>query len=100
MTSTISVRIGKPIIRELSKIEKKWKTDRSEVVRRLLSDAISEWKIKVALEEISEHKVSVGKAAEECGISLWEMLDLVKKKNIDWVDYNEEDLERDLENLK
>jgi|SRR3989344_6189712 len=96
MTDTISVRFGKDIQKDLSKIEKKWSADRSEVIRRLLVAAIKNWKIDNFLSEIREHKISVGKAAEECGISIWEMLEILKDKNIDWVGYDEEDLKRDL----
>ena len=100
MTDTISVRFDKDIQRDLSRIEKTWRADRSEVIRRLLAVAIKNWKIDNFLSEIREHKISVGKAAEECGISIWEMLEILKDKNIDWVGYNEEDLKRDLSILE
>ena len=96
MTSTISVRIEKPILQALIQVEKKWHTDRSEVVRRLLDKALKEWKLENALELLKEHKVSVGKAAEECDLSLWEMLDILKQKNVDWTAYSQKDLEKDL----
>ncbi len=100
MTSTISVRVEKPVLQTLAQVEKKWHTDRSEVVRRLLSKALDEWKIENAIEHIREHKLSVGKAAEECGLSLWELLDLLKQKNVDWTGYSQKDLEKDLALLK
>ncbi|MEK6922006.1 MAG: UPF0175 family protein [Nanoarchaeota archaeon] len=96
MTSTISVRIEKPTLQALTQVEKKWHTDRSEAIRRLLDKALHEWRIENALEQLREHKISIGKAAEECGISLWEMLDLVKEKNINWTGYSEKDLEKDI----
>ncbi|MEK6811656.1 MAG: UPF0175 family protein [Nanoarchaeota archaeon] len=100
MADTISVRFDKNLRSDILRIERKWKTDRSEVVRRLLAVAIKNWKIDNFLSEIREHKISVGKAAEECGISIWEMLEILKDKNIDWVGYNEEDLKRDLSILE
>ena len=96
MTSTISVRIEKPTLHVLAQVEKKWHTDRSEAVRRLLDKALKEWKIENAVEKIREQKMSVGKAAEECELSLWEMLDLLKQKNIDWTGYSQKDLEKEL----
>ncbi len=100
MTLTISVRLKKPVLKDLSAIEKEWQTDRSEAIRRLLVQSIKEWKIKDILEKIASHKLSVGKAAKECNLSLWEMIDLVKAKNIDWTGYSKEDLEKDLKLLK
>ncbi|MEK6953059.1 MAG: UPF0175 family protein [Nanoarchaeota archaeon] len=99
MTNTISVRLNKDILGELSKIEENWQIDRSESVRRLLLNAIKSWKIQKTLEDLREHKISIGKAAENCGISLWEIFDLMDKHKIDWTGYSEEDLEKDLEIL-
>ena len=96
MAVTISVRLERPLLETISKIEKKWHTDRSEAIRRLLNVALEKWKKEDALEKVREHKISIGKAAEECGISLWEMLDLVKQKDIDWVGYSEKDLKKDI----
>ena len=59
MADTISVRFDKDLQVDLSKIEKKWKADRSEVIRRLLAEAIKKWKIDNFLEEVRLHKKSV-----------------------------------------
>ena len=99
MATTVSVRLDKALLRDLSEIEKNWQADRSEAIRRLLAKAVSSWKIQNILERLREHKISIGKAAEECEVSLWEMIDLTKENNIDWTGYSKEDLERDLEVL-
>ena len=100
MTNTVSVRLDKPLLQDLNKIEKDWQIDRSESIRRLLLEAIKSWKIKIALGRLREHKTSLGKAAKESGISLSEMLNLVKEHKIDWTGYSKEDLEKDLKFLK
>ncbi|MBI3035539.1 UPF0175 family protein [Candidatus Woesearchaeota archaeon] len=96
MATTISVRLDKSLLKDISLIENSWQADRSEAIRRLLAKAVSSWKIKNALEKIREHKISMGKAAEECGISLWEIMDMARENKIDWTAYSEEDLERDI----
>lgn len=100
MARTISVRLGKSLLKDLAEVEDRWQTDRSEVVRRLLVSSLQQEKIKTALDNLANHKISIGKAAEICDVSLWEMLELVKEKNIDWTGYSEEDLEKDLKLLK
>jgi len=100
MATTISVRLDKSLIKDLSLIEKNWQADRSEAIRRLLAKAVSSWKIQNALQQLREHKVSIGKAAEQCELSVWEMIDLVKENNIDWTAYSKEDLERDIKILE
>ncbi len=71
-----------------------------EATRRLLADAVKDWKIQNALKKITSHKVSLGKAAAECGILVWEMLELLKERNIDWTGYGKDDLEKDLALIK
>ena len=100
MATTISVRLDKSLLKDLSAIEKNWQADRSEAIRRLLVKAVSSWKIQISLENLRKHKISIGKAAEECNLPLWEMFDLVKENNIDWTGYSKEDLERDLKVLE
>lgn len=100
MAITISVRLDKALLKDLSKIEKDWEADRSEAIRRLLAKAVSSWKVHNTLERLRQHKTSLGKAAEECGLSLWEMLDIAKENGIDWTGYSKEDLERDIEILE
>jgi|SRR3989344_7507703 len=99
MASIISVRLENPILKDLSKVEEKWRTGRSEAIRRLLDKAIKDWKFKDALERLKEHKITISEAAKEAEVSLWEIIDLAKNENINWVGYNKEDLERDLKLL-
>ena len=100
METTISVRLRADALKDLAKVEKKWQTDRSEAIRRLLASALKEWKLQNTLENLAQHKISIGKAAEECDISLWEMIDKASEKKIDWVGYSDKDLEKDLALLK
>lgn len=100
MTTTISVRLDKSLLKDLTVIEKNWQADRSEAIRRLLAKAVNSWKIQNTLEKLGEHKISIGKAAEECELSLWEMLEIVKENNINWTGYSKEDLEKDLKVLE
>lgn len=100
MGEVISIRVGNEIERELIKIERKLMVERSEIVRRLLTEAIKQWKLQNAIKELSEHRISLGKAAKMADISIWDMIDMAKEKNIDWVDYTKEDLIEDLKIIK
>ena len=99
MATTISVRLDRSLLKDLSVIEKNWQADRSEAIRRLLAKAVNSWKMQNALEKLREHKISIGKAAEASGLSLWEMLEIVKANKIDWTGYSKDDLERDIKIL-
>jgi len=52
------------------------------------------------LDKLRKHKISIGKAANECGVSLWEMFDIIKQENIDWTGYGKEDAEKDIKFLR
>ncbi|HLC70460.1 MAG TPA: UPF0175 family protein [Candidatus Nanoarchaeia archaeon] len=98
--ATISLRVEDSFVGELEEVEKSWQADRSEVVRRLLARSLQEWKIEHALELLRARKISIGKAASQCGMSLWEMLDIVQAHNVDWTNYSKEEIEKDLNWLK
>ncbi len=53
----------------------------------------------IALELFREKKVSLGKASEIAGLSVWEMMALLKEKKIP-LNYSEKDLEKDLKLLE
>ncbi len=48
------------------------------------------------LEKLRKHEISIEKAANECGISLWEMFDILKQEGIDLTGYSKEDAEREI----
>ena len=100
MATTISVRLDRELLKSLSIIEKNWQADRSEAIRRLLAKAVNSWKIQNAIEKLREHKISIGKAAEECNVSVWEMIELAEQSDINWTAYSKEDIEKDIKALE
>jgi predicted HTH domain antitoxin len=96
---TITARVPEELIRDLKRIEGEERTERAEVIRRLLAEAIGEWKLRKALEMIRERKASMRAAARFAGIRYIELLDRVEKEAIP-LDYTLSDLRADLEALK
>jgi len=94
MTKTLVTRLPDDYIRNLKEIARKEQLDTSTIVRRLLAKAIEEWKVQFALEELRNHKISIGKAAEIANLSIWDMMTLAHESNIDWTGYTQEDVER------
>ncbi len=90
----ISARIDEKDFEDLEVIGKEEKTDKAEVMRKLLALAIKEWKVKKALELVRSRKVTIRKAAAFAGVSYVEMMDLISKEGID-SGYGLEDLRRD-----
>jgi len=100
MDKPITTRLPEEFVKRIKELAKKENLDSSAVIRRLLARALEEEKLKMVLEKLSLHKVSINKAANMLDISLWEMIELIKKNNIDWTNYNEEELEREFSLIK
>jgi len=96
---TITTRVADEIYQDIKKIESEEKTERAEVIRRLLAEAIKRWKLKKALENLREGKMTIRTAAKLAGLTYIEMMDEVEKADIP-IDYTLADLQLDLEAVK
>lgn len=91
----VGARLPEHLIADLEKIEYVDQADRSTVLRKLLSRAIAEWKLEYYSGEYGRGSMTLARAAEEAGVSLWEMLDYVRQNKIP-SQYDLDDLEHDL----
>ena len=96
---TITARVPDGLLKDLKRIEGEERTDRAEVIRRLLAEAIGEWKLRKALEMIRERKATMRAAAKFAGMRYLEFLDRVEKEAVP-LDYTLSDLRADMEALK
>jgi len=99
MPVTVTTRIEEELIRVIDEIADMEGMDRSTVVRRFLSKAVKEWLIERSLKEYEEGKITLWQAAKRCGISLWEIIEEVRKREIH-VPYTLEDLREDLKDFR
>lgn len=92
----VSTRIPEDIEKELAWYAKKEQVGRAIALRKILDRGLKEIKREHAIELYAEGKVTLWKAAEIAGLSLWEMLDIVRERRIP-VKYTVRDTEKDLE---
>jgi len=92
----LAVRIPKEIEKEILEVVERAKLDKATVVRNLLELGIAEWRKQTALELLRDGKVTFAKAAEMAKLSLWEFADLVKQRNVEWVRFSPEEIEKEL----
>ncbi len=90
----ITARVSEDLLGDVQMVEKDEHTDRAETVRKLLSEAIREWKTKKALELLKDHKITYRKASKIAGITYPEILRLAYSSGID-IGYTLEDLKKD-----
>ncbi|KXB02108.1 hypothetical protein AKJ43_02465 [candidate division MSBL1 archaeon SCGC-AAA261D19] len=94
--ATVTTRVPDDIEREIRRISKFERLEKSAVVRRLLSKAIEDWRIDHALEEYKRGKVTLWMAAKSAGVSLRQMMALAAQKEIP-LQYTLSDLQDDFE---
>jgi predicted HTH domain antitoxin len=91
----LAVRIPEEIEKEIQEVIEREGLDKATAVRTLLELGIGEWRKQTALELLRDGKVTFAKAAEIAKLSLWEFADLVKQRNIEWVRYRPEEIEKE-----
>ncbi|MEJ2295392.1 MAG: UPF0175 family protein [Candidatus Lokiarchaeota archaeon] len=82
MGDKISIILPDDLKEEIDKLKKLYNEDQSSYIRKLLWKSVAQEKLEYALNQYLEDKVSVGKASEIAGISIWEFLDELHKRNI------------------
>ena len=94
----VGTRIPGELVRDLETIEKAEQSDRSTTLRKLLSKAIGDWKLEHYARLYGEGKISLARAADEAGVSLWEMMDYARSRKIP-AQYDLEDFQDDLKRI-
>ncbi len=92
----IASRIPSDLAADLRRIEEEEHVDRSTAVRRLLYAAVREWKLEHAARLYRDSRTTLGKAAEDAGISVREMMDYLRQKKIP-MQYDLDDFQEDLQ---
>ena len=92
----LAVRIPEETEKEILEVVKREKLDKATVVRTLLEMGIVECRKQAALELLQDGKVTFAKAAAMAKLSLWEFADLVKQRNVEWIRYTPEEIEREV----
>jgi len=98
MPVTVTTRVDDELARMIDEVATREGMNRSTVIRRLLSEAVRDWLIKRSLEEYERGNLTLWQAAARCGLSLWEMIQEVRKREVR-VPYTLEELREDLKGL-
>ena len=94
-----TARLPKQMLEEVEELAEEEQVDRSELMRRLMASGLKQMRMEKALKAYGGGKVTLWKAAEMAGLSLREMMDLVRNARIN-MPYTPEELGRDLEYVR
>ncbi len=98
MAVTVTTRVEKDLAKAIDEIAKQEGMDRSTIIRRFLSQAVRGWLMQTALRKYEEGAITLWQAAEQCGLSLWQIIEEARARGIR-SPYSLEDLREDLRAL-
>ena len=98
MPVTLTTRVDEKLAELIDEIAKQEGMDRSTIMRRFLSKAVRDWLIEKNLKDYEEGRITLWQAAENCNLSLWEITNEAKKRDV-IVPYTLEDLKEDVKDL-
>lgn len=98
MAETVSVRIDKPGLHEISELSRLEKKTKSTVLREVLEKGIRDKKLEIALQKFRDGGATAWQAARIAGIPLTGFLDVLVQRGIDF-HYGLKELKEDFEGL-
>lgn len=93
---TVTTRLPPEVLEEIEEIAERDRIDRSELIRRLLDQALAQRRIDDAVDAYREGKVTMWRASELAGVSLRQMMNILNELRVE-LNYSIEDLESDIE---
>ncbi|NJD51485.1 MAG: hypothetical protein FIB07_01305 [Candidatus Methanoperedens sp.] len=96
---SLGIRLDKKVLEELNRIADEEHEDRTTVIRKLIADAIGNYKKDRVLRKYEQGRISISRAAEETGLTVGEIEEYMVSKGYR-SKYSTVDLERELELLK
>ncbi len=79
----VTARINERVYDDLQYLMKVEHVDQAELLRKLLDKAVRLEKIKLALERLRDHKITIRKAASLANVPYVEMFDLASREGIE-----------------
>jgi double-stranded uracil-DNA glycosylase len=81
-TEQINIRLDADIVSALERLAREEALDRATVIRRLLETSIKQWELEHALVGYRRGDLSLGRAAEEAGLTQWELIDAAREAGL------------------
>ncbi|MGB9023596.1 MAG: UPF0175 family protein [Candidatus Bathyarchaeia archaeon] len=81
-TQNLTVRLDKVLIKQIEEEARQEKTDKSTIARKLIALGIEQARRARAIEDYRKGKCTVWKASENAGVSLREMMELLRGEKI------------------
>jgi|SRR3990170_2490024 len=77
-----TLRLSEEEIRNLDRLARQQGVDRAVLLRRAISGGLREIRLSEAVGRYQRGECSVGRAAEDAGVGLWEFLDVLAQRGV------------------
>ena len=94
MYENVAARVPETIVRDIDYVAKEENTDKSKVIRELLSDGVKSKLLELSLKKYSRREISLGRASELAKMSLADFMVKAAESKIP-MNYSVESLEQD-----
>jgi predicted HTH domain antitoxin len=98
LAKLISLRVPTELLKELGQLAKDEMKDRSEFTRELLVLGLKEKRLQRSLEFYLNGKATLWKASRLAGVSLWEMMGILRARKVP-AQYGLHEMEEDMKAL-
>lgn len=98
MAKTVTTRLGDEYVKQIDEMAARKGVDRSALLRSFFLCALKEHTIRDSLEDYKAGIVTLWEAAQSCNLSLWEMIQEVRRAHIH-ISYDLKEFKKDLSTL-
>ncbi len=88
-------RVPDRILRDLAEFMIVEGVDRSTAVEKILAMGLSEWRKERALRLLGQGSITFNRAAQLAGVSVWDMMELVVQRRVEWVRLTADEMDRE-----
>ena len=78
----LNIRITHELAEEIEYISEQEALRKSDVARKWLIEGLRRWKLDQAVSRYQKREITLARAAEEAGLSLYEMMDELQRRGI------------------
>ncbi|NVM56050.1 MAG: UPF0175 family protein [Candidatus Helarchaeota archaeon] len=82
MTEQLNLRINKEVVRDLEKLANQTNIERAALAKKILIEGIQREKLNVAIQKYIQKEISIERASEIAGLSLYELIEVFSKLGI------------------
>ena len=92
----LATRVPKELEHEIREIMDFLGIEKAQAVRMILELGVSEWRKRTAIDLLRDGKVTMAKAAKLAKLDIWDFVELVRERKIEWVTLPVGELEEDV----